>query len=191
MPRSTQIHEAYAAIKAEAEAGDERLTASGRVRVEALQARAGLEDITAAERDAAAESIGHGAAPGAGAQPAGERDLLLAKAAKLSLRLAEIEGAEDWSIEKLREAVDEAEARERQRIATDARLSRAAKARAAAENAVIPMARVRITKAGDGRISCGQHIAGQGDLTYEKGEIADVPQTAAMAFEGRGWAEIV
>lgn len=48
----------------------------------------------------------------------------------------------------------------------------------------------RVTKKGDGKVSMGEHIAGLGDLTYDRNEIVRFPETIALALEERGWVEI-
>ena len=50
---------------------------------------------------------------------------------------------------------------------------------------------VRVPKLGDGKISTGQHLAGQGDLMFERGETLAVSPAGAVELEARGLAEIV
>lgn len=49
---------------------------------------------------------------------------------------------------------------------------------------------VRITKLGDGEVSTGEHLSGEGDLMHEKGDIVSLPRQVAMALEVKGFAEI-
>ena len=49
---------------------------------------------------------------------------------------------------------------------------------------------VRITKLGDGEVSTGEHIPGEGDLMHEKGDIVSMPRQIAEALEVRGFVEI-
>lgn len=49
---------------------------------------------------------------------------------------------------------------------------------------------VRITKLGDGQVSSGEHLPGEGDLMHEKDEIVSLPRLVAEALEVKGFAEI-
>ena len=59
---------------------------------------------------------------------------------------------------------------------------------AAAEAADVVKA--RITKHGDGQVSAGEHVSGEGDVLYEAGEVVVLPRVVAEALEERGFAEI-
>lgn len=48
---------------------------------------------------------------------------------------------------------------------------------------------VRVTKKGDGRISTGEHVIGEGDKTHPRDAIIQVPVDAVDALEDRGWVE--
>lgn len=51
------------------------------------------------------------------------------------------------------------------------------------------MVRCVVTKAGDGKISTGEHITGVGDVTYKRGdEFYALPDTAA-SLEARHYVE--
>ena len=65
---------------------------------------------------------------------------------------------------------------------------KAAEAEAAAINN--DRVNVRITKLGDGEVSTGEHIPGEGDLMHEKGDIVSMPRIIAEALELKGFAEI-
>lgn len=58
---------------------------------------------------------------------------------------------------------------------------------AAPEN---PVVSVRILKAGDGKISTGNHSPRGGDELYEFGEVVDLPRDIAEALEARHLVEI-
>jgi hypothetical protein len=47
-----------------------------------------------------------------------------------------------------------------------------------------------VTKKGDGRISTGQHVAGIGEVHYEKGETFTAPRATAEALEDRNFVII-
>lgn len=47
----------------------------------------------------------------------------------------------------------------------------------------------RVLKAGDGKISTGEHVAGHGDLTYSRNDVFAVPRFQAEALELRGFVE--
>lgn len=130
-------------------------------------------------------------APERPAPPVDERTDLVSKAAKLNLRLAEIDGSDSWSIEKLREVVAEREEQERVRQETSERLETEANGRASRAKAAQRSVSVRIMKAGDGKISTGVHIAQEGDVKFRRGEITTVPESAAVVYEDRGWVEIL
>lgn len=49
---------------------------------------------------------------------------------------------------------------------------------------------VRVTKAGEGKISTGEHISGMGDLTYAKGDRFQHPRPLAEQLEERHYVEI-
>ena len=53
-----------------------------------------------------------------------------------------------------------------------------------------PVVTVRVTKAGDGKISTGKHVAMLGDEFYEQGEEYSVARSIAEALEVRGYVEI-
>lgn len=59
------------------------------------------------------------------------------------------------------------------------------------EEAPIPAGHVlaRVTKKGDGKISTGEHVVGEGDKTHPKDAIIPVPAEAVDALEDRGWIE--
>lgn len=73
-------------------------------------------------------------------------------------------------------------------------MAKTAKAFAAEEAAPAPeaeaMVNVRITKKGDGKVSTGKHIGGEGDELYEAGEIVSLPRSIAEQLEDAGHAEI-
>lgn len=48
----------------------------------------------------------------------------------------------------------------------------------------------RVLKAGDGKVSMGEHIGGIGDAFYEKGEKFMTERVIATALEDRGFVEI-
>lgn len=58
----------------------------------------------------------------------------------------------------------------------------------AAQNADLVI--VRITKMGDGKVSTGEHLSGEGDLLYEYGETPRLPRVVAEALEDAGYGEI-
>jgi FKBP-type peptidyl-prolyl cis-trans isomerase len=49
---------------------------------------------------------------------------------------------------------------------------------------------VRVLKAGDGKVSRGQHIGGVGEDHYERGEVFSVATSIAQELEDRGFVEI-
>lgn len=51
--------------------------------------------------------------------------------------------------------------------------------------------RLRVTKLGDGKIATGEHLPGQGDLLFERGETFRASPERAAALEALGLAEIV
>ena len=46
-----------------------------------------------------------------------------------------------------------------------------------------------VTKAGDGHISTGEHVAGVGDVTFKRGDRFLVPQASVEALEAKHYAE--
>ena len=50
--------------------------------------------------------------------------------------------------------------------------------------------RCRVLKAGDGKISTGQHVAGVGEVHFERGEEFDCAERTALLLEDRGYVEI-
>ena len=54
-----------------------------------------------------------------------------------------------------------------------------------------PLVRVTITKFGDGKVSTGDFIMGQGDIMARRGEVIEISAGCAKALEERGLAEIV
>lgn len=55
----------------------------------------------------------------------------------------------------------------------------------------LPMVKCRVTKLGDGKISTGEHVAGIGEVHFEKGEEFPARKDIADALEDRGFVEIV
>jgi hypothetical protein len=53
-----------------------------------------------------------------------------------------------------------------------------------------PKVQARVLKKGHGQIAMGEHIGGLGDLTYDFGETAELPQSIAAELEDRGFVEI-
>lgn len=51
------------------------------------------------------------------------------------------------------------------------------------------MAWMTVTKAGDGHISTGEHIAGVGDVTFKRGDRFLVPEASVEALEAKHYAE--
>ena len=49
----------------------------------------------------------------------------------------------------------------------------------------------RVMKAGDGKISTGEHVAGVGEVHYDRGETFTCVSTTAASYEDRGWVEIL
>lgn len=49
---------------------------------------------------------------------------------------------------------------------------------------------VRITKFGNGQVSSGEHVPGEGDRMLWAGETVTLDRTDAEALEARGFAEI-
>jgi hypothetical protein len=74
------------------------------------------------------------------------------------------------------------------------RLAKIAALRAAKQSSADPLAEpkvtVRITKKGHGKVSMGEHVSGLGDLTYDHGEMPDLPRSMALELEERGFVEI-
>jgi hypothetical protein len=50
--------------------------------------------------------------------------------------------------------------------------------------------KVRVLKHGNGKISTGRHVPGQGDETFKFGDIAIIALDIAQALEARGFVEI-
>ena len=48
---------------------------------------------------------------------------------------------------------------------------------------------VTVTKAGDGKISTGEHVAGVGDVTYKRGDKFQCSPETAAALEERHFVE--
>lgn len=48
---------------------------------------------------------------------------------------------------------------------------------------------VTVTKAGDGKVSTGEHVTGVGDQTYARGARFRVPPETAAALEARHFVE--
>lgn len=78
------------------------------------------------------------------------------------------------------------EAKKAERIAK----LKAARAALAPDAPPEKMVTARVTKKGDGRISTGDHAAGLGDLTHDRGEILTLPEATALELEERGFVEI-
>lgn len=57
------------------------------------------------------------------------------------------------------------------------------------EKAAEGMVWVTVTKAGDEKISTGEHVAGVGDVTYKRGDRFLVPLATAEALEARHFVE--
>lgn len=55
----------------------------------------------------------------------------------------------------------------------------------------IVMVRVRITKAGNGKISMGTHVPGIGEACFEWKEETSLPEPVATILEDRGFVEIL
>lgn len=55
----------------------------------------------------------------------------------------------------------------------------------------VVMVPVRITKAGNGKISMGIHVGGVGEACFEWKEETSLPQDTAIALEDRGYVEIL
>lgn len=55
----------------------------------------------------------------------------------------------------------------------------------------IVMVQCRVMKAGDGKISTGLHVAGIGEVHYERDETFPAEQATATGYEDRGWVEIL
>ena len=51
--------------------------------------------------------------------------------------------------------------------------------------------RVRITKFGDGKVSSGEHVAGEGDVMLSAGAEIQVSAATAEDLEARGFAETI
>lgn len=47
----------------------------------------------------------------------------------------------------------------------------------------------RVLKKGDGKLSTGEHIPGEGDVFHVLGDILQVPAEAVEALEDRGYVE--
>lgn len=63
-------------------------------------------------------------------------------------------------------------------------------AKEAAKLAAPEIVKARVLPMGDGKISMGQHIAGIGEVHYERGEVFEVERQIAEALEARGYVEI-
>lgn len=48
---------------------------------------------------------------------------------------------------------------------------------------------ITITKFGEGKVSTGQHVAGEGDVMAKRGDVLEVSQTVAASLEARGFGE--
>lgn len=48
---------------------------------------------------------------------------------------------------------------------------------------------VTITKFGSGKVSTGHHVAGEGDIMSERGDVLEVSKTVAASLEAKGLAE--
>lgn len=62
--------------------------------------------------------------------------------------------------------------------------------RRARGNAPETFVSVTITKHGDGKVSTGIHVAGEGDIMAERGEKLVVTKSTGLALEKRAFAEI-
>ena len=51
--------------------------------------------------------------------------------------------------------------------------------------------KVRVTKFGEGLVSTGVHVQGEGDVMASRGDILEVSKTVANSLEVRGFGEIV
>lgn len=63
-------------------------------------------------------------------------------------------------------------------------------AKVAEEMQAPTMVECRVLKMGDGKVSTGQHVAGIGEVHYDKGEVFKVERSIAEALEARGFIEI-
>jgi len=50
--------------------------------------------------------------------------------------------------------------------------------------------KIRVTRLGAGRVSTGVHVAVEGEVTAQAGDMLSVPQVVAEALEAQGLAEI-
>lgn len=53
----------------------------------------------------------------------------------------------------------------------------------------VAMRTVRVLRKGDGKLSTGEHIPGEGDVFHGVGDILQVPADAVEALEDRGFVE--
>ena len=53
------------------------------------------------------------------------------------------------------------------------------------------MVRITVTKFGEGKISTGVHVAGEGDVLARRGDVLEAPAESAASLEASGLAEIV
>lgn len=118
-----------------------------------------------------------------------ERVNLTRKAVKLGVREEDLDPS--WSIEKLREIVADVEEIERKRQETEARLTKAADSRARKQAAAFPRVKARILHLGHEKISAGAHVAGQGDLKYEEGDVVQIIEPSFLIYRAKGWVEKV
>lgn len=89
-------------------------------------------------------------------------------------------------------AASQAEAAE-QAAKEDALRKRAARQAASKLKEEAPpavMVKCRVLKAGDGKVSMGEHIGGIGDAFYERGETFEIEESIGLALEDRGLVEI-
>jgi hypothetical protein len=166
---------------------------------EAAQAATPEAKMTAAERMAIARAARKGhpqtaateAASQATTVPAGltvSEDHLAARAE--AQRLAAEEAALAMALEQ-NKPTNNARVAEKQAMQEDVR-ARAARQRADLGPAgAVPTVKVRVTKAGNAKVSMGIHVEGVADACYEWKEEPSFPKDVAEALEARGFVEIL
>lgn len=93
------------------------------------------------------------------------------------------------AISRARSQAEAAEAQEREE-ALKKRAARQAATKAREDAPPPDMVSCRVLKAGDGKVSMGEHVAGIGDAFYERGETFTIERSIGEALENRGLVEI-
>lgn len=134
-----------------------------------------LEDLRGRPLAEILSMVGKASAETAG-ERAGEREQILAEAAKLGIVIDDEmrkKATNDQILERIGVVMSE-------------------KARMLKRSEKTPQGRatVRVLPKGDGKISKGIHVPGVGDLRYVKGDTFSVPLARAKALEEQGYVEI-